>query len=44
MFQTLRNNSQQHAKGCENGRSMSIQQFWELLAEIGRLTNNGDGY
>ena len=32
-FQSLRNNIQQHATGCANGRNISnIQQSWELLA------------
>ena len=30
-FQTLRNNSQQHATGYANGATCNIQQCWELL-------------
>ena len=31
-------------QGVKMDAAVFIQQFWELLAEIGRLSNNGDVY
>ena len=41
LWATTPNNMQQ---GVKIDAAVFIQQFWELLAEIGRLSNNGDVY